>query len=245
MPGMSDGILYKLYRDGTQEVALSQIDGDPLGGVNFVMIDRQERLWVSISTRELPYFPALVSPRSDGYIILIDDKGPRIVADGIMFTNEIRLDANEEYLYVVETLASRILRFPVHEDGSLGEREVFGPADLGYGGIPDGIAFDVEGNLWVAMIARNGLGIITQDGDYHVVFEDVNESGLDEVLTKLEAGTLAMEDVGALCGATLQLPTGIAFGGSDLKTVYMGSLAMPHLVTFESPVAGLPMRHWQ
>ena len=47
-----------------------------------------------------------------------------------MFTNEIRLDANEEYLYVVETLASRILRFPVHEDGSLGEREVFGPADL-------------------------------------------------------------------------------------------------------------------
>ena len=89
----SDGFAYKLYRDGTQEVILSEIDGHPLGAVNFVAIDSQDRLWVSICTRELPFFPALVKPRPDGYIVLIDDKGPRVVADGIMFTNQIRLDA--------------------------------------------------------------------------------------------------------------------------------------------------------
>ena len=42
-------------------------------------------------------------PRPDGYIVLLDEKGARIVGDGIYFTNEIRLDAKEEFLYVAET----------------------------------------------------------------------------------------------------------------------------------------------
>ena len=42
-------------------------------------------------------------PRPDGYIVLLDGKGARIVGDGIYFTNEIRLDAKEEFLYVAET----------------------------------------------------------------------------------------------------------------------------------------------
>jgi hypothetical protein len=40
---------------------------------------------------------------------------------------EARLDAEERYLYVAETMQARILRFPVRSDGSLGDREVFGP----------------------------------------------------------------------------------------------------------------------
>ncbi|MEJ2167088.1 MAG: hypothetical protein P8X90_16290 [Desulfobacterales bacterium] len=35
--------------------------------------------------------------------ILADEKGLRIVAEGFKFTNEIRLDAAEQYLYIVET----------------------------------------------------------------------------------------------------------------------------------------------
>ena len=60
--GQSDGLLYKLYRDGAQEVALREIDGHPLGAVNFVAIDSQDRLWVSVSTRELPYLPPWSAP---------------------------------------------------------------------------------------------------------------------------------------------------------------------------------------
>ena len=77
------------------------------------------------------------------------------------------------------------------------------------------------------------------------MFEDVNESGLDDTMAKLEAGTFTMEDVVACFGSTLQIPTSVAFGGPDWKTVYMGSVVMPHLATFQSPVAGLPMYHWR
>ena len=41
---------------------------------------------------------------------LIDERGIRIVADGFVGTNEVRLDANEEWLYVVKSNARRISR---------------------------------------------------------------------------------------------------------------------------------------
>lgn len=241
---IGDGKFYKVYPDGTEEVILNEFEGKPLGAPNFVFIDRRDRLWLSVSTRTLPWVEAAMNPRPDGYILLMDENGVRMVADGIYFTNEIRLDANEEYLYVAETMKSRILRFPVNPDGSLGAREVFGPDPLDYGALVDGFTFDIEGNLWLATPLRNGLGILTPDGDYHVVFEDVKPEALKNYVTKLEANQVTPEDIFACAGETLQFPTSVTFAGTDLKTVYVGSLIMPHLITFESPIPGLPMRHW-
>jgi hypothetical protein len=36
----------------------------------------------------------------------------------------------------------------------------------------------------------------------------------------------------------------LAFGGKDLKTVYLGCLLGDSLATFRSPVAGRPPVHW-
>jgi hypothetical protein len=36
----------------------------------------------------------------------------------------------------------------------------------------------------------------------------------------------------------------VTFGGPDLKTVYLGSLMGTTIPSFRSPVAGLPMVHW-
>jgi len=90
---------------------------------------------------------------------------------------------------VAETMKARILRFPVRADGSLGEREVFGPVGLGLGGFVDGFTFDAEGNLWVTTVVRNGLGVLTRDGDWHVVVEDPREDVLATFADKLTAGT--------------------------------------------------------
>ena len=85
---------------------------------------------------------ALRTDLADGYIARYVDGKFHIVADGFRFTNEIRMDANEEWMYAVETTGGCITRLRVHEDGTLGEREVFGPSKLGKGAWPDGIAFD-------------------------------------------------------------------------------------------------------
>jgi gluconolactonase len=238
------GKIYKVLRDGSHTIILDQIDGKPLGSPNFVLMDRQDRLWISVSTRGKDWFPAVASPRPDGYIILMDKKGPRIVAEGIHFTNEIRMDAEEEYLYAAETMTGHILRFPVSADGSLGNKELVGPLKVELGAYVDGFTFDVEGNIWITTIFRNGVMVLTPDGHCHTVFEDPVESAIKNMVDKIAKGTLAPEDMGPCTGPRLKLPTSLTFGGSDRKTVYVGSLGMDCLIRFQSPVPGLPLRHW-
>lgn len=239
------GTIQKMLPDGTTGDFLTEVDGVKLSSANYVFIDSKNRIWMGFSTRESHWWPAAANPRPDGYIVLLDEKGPRIVRDDLYFTNEIRLDAKEEYLYAAETMKSRIIRFRVQPDGSLTDKEVVGPDGLGIGAEVDGFTFDAEGNVWVTTVLRNGVGIITPDGDYHVVFEEANEPLLATFDQKIAAGQATPADMAATVGKTLQLITSLTFGGPDLRTVYVGSLAMTHLPTFRSPVPGLPMRHWR
>jgi gluconolactonase len=108
----------------------------------------------------------------------------------------------------------------------------------------DGFSFDAEGNLWVTTVVRNGLGVLTRDGDWHVVVEDPREDALATFLDRLETGTAVPDDLLACAGPRLQFPTSVCFAGQDLRTAYVGSLGMSRLPTFRAPVAGLPMRHW-
>jgi len=243
---IGSGAIQRLYPDGHAEEFLTEVDGVQLTAADFVFIDSKNRMWMAFSTRESHWWPAAARPRPDGYIVLLDEKGARIVADGIYFTNEIRLDAAEEYLYVAETMMSRVLRYRVQPDGSLTDKEVYGPDTLpGFAAFVDGFTFDADGNIWVTTVLRNGVGIITPDGDYHVVFEDAREDVLATFGEKIASGTAQPTDMLAAAGPTLQLVTSVTFGGPDLRTAYVGSLGMNRLPTFRSPVAGLPMSHWK
>lgn len=239
------GSIQKLYFDGHHEELLTEVDGVRTTCANYVFIDSQKRLWLAFSTREEIWWPACAQPRPDGYIVLLDDKGARIVADGIYFTNEIRLDAREEYLYVAETMRNRVLRYRLQPDGSLTQKEVFGPANLGNGAVVDGFTFDADGNVWVTLPLRNGIGVISKDGEYHAIIEEPNEEILQTFEEKIQQGTTQPADMAACAGATLQTLTSITFGGPDLRTAYVGSLVMSRLPTFQAPVAGLPMNHWR
>ncbi len=44
-------------------------------------------------------------------------------------------------------------------------------------------------------------------------------------------------------GAALQGPTSIAWGGADMRDVYIGSILTPHVLKGRSSVPGLPMDH--
>ncbi|WP_163449966.1 SMP-30/gluconolactonase/LRE family protein, partial [Escherichia coli] len=90
---------------------------------------------------------------------LYDQGRLRVVADNIAFTNEIRFDAKEEWLYAVETSGPKITRFRLQDDGSLTERQTFGPED--HGAPIDGIAFDAFGNLWGTHVMMDRIFAIT------------------------------------------------------------------------------------
>jgi gluconolactonase len=237
-------VLEVMTRSGATRVLYDRIDGEPIGKVNFVLRDSRNRIWLTISTRIKNWMKAISPHIADGYIALADERGLRIVADGFRFTNEIRLDAREEYLYIVETCGQRITRMRVRPDGALTDREIYGPTKLGRFGFPDGIAFDAYGNLWGTLVMVDQVFAITPDGEFHVVLDDTNEAAA-LALEEAFSGDRATPDHMLAAGGTIATWfASVTFGGPDLRTVYVGSLRGTRIPYFRSPVAGLPMVHW-
>lgn len=227
---------------GTLRTLYTQIDGRPIGKANFVMRDSKGRVWLTVTTRSVPWTDSINTGVLDGYIALMDDQGIRIVAEGFGGTNEIRFDASEEWLYVVESNARRISRLRVNADGSLYGREIYGPSQLE--GFPDGFAFDAHGNLWITLIMSDKLIALTPDGEVLTLLDDGNPDATARLNRHFAERTLTPEIMQAAKGTLAPWMASLTFGGPDLRTVYLGSLMGTTIPYFRSPVPGLPLIHW-
>ena len=233
-----------MSRDGYSTVLAHEIDGQPIGKVNFVLRDSLDRIWMTVSTRKTNWMEALRTDLTDGYLARYERGAVHIVADGFRFTNEIRFDAQEEFLYVVETTGGCITRLRIDRDGRVAEREIFGPTTLGPGAWPDGIAFDSYGNLWGTLVYSDKLFVLTPEGDLRILLDEgdpLRVGALEDAFLQ----NRVTEDVLFATGRGLApWMASVTFGGPDLRTVYIGSLKGTSIPYFRAPVAGLPMVHW-
>jgi gluconolactonase len=233
-----------MSRDGKSKVLADTIDGQPIGKVNFVLRDSRDRLWVTVSTKMRNWMHALRTDLKDGYIACFEDGAFRIVADGFAFTNEIRFDAKEEYLYVAETTGGCISRLRVDSKGGLSNREIFGPTNLGKGAWPDGIAFDVAGNLWGTMVYSDKLFVITPEGDLRVLLDEGDTEKVDALERQFFNNHVTEDVLFATGRGVAPWMASVTFGGPDLRTAYIGSLKGRRIPYFQAPAPGLPMVHW-
>lgn len=131
--------------------------------------------------------------------------------------NAIALDADEAYLYFVETFGNAVSRVAIRSDGSAGalERIVHMPRH-----IPDGIAFDEQGRLWIACHRPDAIYLF------------------DLRSRKLE---LFCED---WAGEHLRGPTDVAFAGPERDVLLAASLDNLVVHRFDGVgVRGLPLNH--
>ena len=233
-----------MTRDGRSKVLADTVDGQPVGKVNFVLRDSKDRIWITVSTRIKNWMHALRTDLADGYLARYEDGAFRIVADGFHFTNEIRFDAREEFLYVVETTGGCITRLRIDERGEAREREIFGPRRLGPGAWPDGIAFDRCGNLWGTLVYSDKLFVLTPRGDLRVLLDEGDPGKVDALEQQFFKGQVTQEVLFATGQGIAPWMASVTFGGADLRTVYLGSLKGSRIPYFRSPVPGLPMVHW-
>jgi sugar lactone lactonase YvrE len=234
-----------MSRDGRSRVLADHIDGQPIGKVNFVLRDSRDRIWITVSTRVTNWMHALRTDLADGYLARYERGTFRIVADGFRFTNEIRFDANEEFLYVVETTGGCITRLRIDEQGRATHREIFGPTRLGKGAWPDGIAFDSFGNLWGTLVYSDKLFVLTPEGDLRVLLDEGDPDRV-EALERAFFRNEVTEDVLFSTGRGIApWMASVTFGGPDLQTLYIGSLKGSRIPYFRAPVPGLPMVHWR
>lgn len=238
------GGVWRMLPDGALVPELLEVDGMSLPPTNFANAEHTSgalRLWVSVSTRKVPREQAMRSDVADGYIVLKDARGARIVADGLGFTNENKLDPSGQWLYVNETMARRLSRFALRGDG-LGRRETV--AEFGDGIFPDGFEFDAEGGIWIASVVSNRLLRIAPDGGQHVVLDDGDPAVIARAERNFSEHRFTRADIDAGRDGVLGNLASVTFGGPDLKTVFLGSLFAPRIATFRSPVAGAKPPHW-
>jgi gluconolactonase len=138
-------------------------------------------------------------------------------AEPVDTPNAIALDADERFCYFVETFGSSIARVAIADDGSAGafERVVHMPRH-----IPDGIAFDENGRLWIACHRPDAIYVF-----------DFESRRL----------TLFAED---WKGEKLRGPTDVAFAGSNRDILLAASLDNLVVHRFDNVgVQGLRLNH--
>ncbi|MFT6866250.1 MAG: gluconolactonase [Cyclobacteriaceae bacterium] len=151
----------------------------------------------------------------NGKILKYDQNGKgHIWCDGpINFANGMCLDANEAYIYVVCSFMPGIERVKINTDGSAGAREIFVTVPES---VPDGVAFDADGNLYIACYAPNKIYKVAPDRTITVLVDD------------WEAHTLSN-------------PTNIAFGGENFDQLFTANLGRWHVTKIDLGVKGLKL----
>ncbi len=244
----AEGGVWRLWPDGRCVPWLTEVSGWRLPAVNFVWLDAQERVWMTVMFRSHPGAGAqrFRADLGDGCVVLADHVdqpgGARIVAEGLFTPNECRIALDGASLAVNETFSHRIVRYALRPDGSLHTRDVLAQFDEGT--LPDGLSLDVEGGLWITGVAANRILRVLPDGRWHQVAEDHDPAHLARVCAAVRDGTLERELLYRNPARVLPNVTSIAFGGPHLRTAYVGSVSGTRIARFAAPVAGVPPAHW-
>ena len=185
--------------------------GKPFVCTNYPAFDRQGSMYLSDSGDW--------SGQVNGYMYRIKPggEGELWYPEPVDTPNAIALDAEENHLYFVETFGAGIARIAINDDGSAGvfERVVHMPRH-----VPDGIAFDAEGRLWIACHRPDAI------------------YAFDLKSKRLE---LFVED---WMGEALRGPTDIAFAGPNRDIMLAASLDNLCIHRLDNTdVQGLPLSH--
>ncbi len=141
----------------------------------------------------------------EGVYYATKDAGATRLLDDLSFPNGIILSPDEKTLYVLQYSMAEAMAYPVTAPGKLGAGRVFftlPQKEAGKKAGGDGLSIDTKGNLYITVPALKSLAVVSPEG-------------------KL-LGTIALPAV----------PTNCAFGGADMKTLY---------VTTANVVYSLPM----
>jgi gluconolactonase len=131
------------------------------------------------------------------------------------FPNGMALHPDGNRLYVVLSEKPGVVSVELHPDGSVGAPQAMVTLPRT---VPDGLAFDIEGNLYISCYTPDVIYRLAPDGDLAIVADD-------------------WESV------TFATPTNIAFAGPERRTLIVASLSRWHLTKGEMPIAGAPLRY--
>ena len=197
------GVVRLDARSGSLEEFAVGADGRGISICNYPAFDAEGRLYVSDSHAFKEPGPGIFRFEPDG-------TGELWYDEPVNFANGLAFSADGGYLYVAETFGNAIFRVPVRGDGSAGDREEVASIP---GILPDGLAFDAAGNLYVACYEPSQVLRVAPDGAIERFIGD--------------------EEAHLFCH-----PTNLAFRDGTLFTTNLGRW---HITAVEAGMEGLPL----
>jgi gluconolactonase len=156
--------------------------GERIGYPNYPVFDREGNLWVTDS--------GAWDEVSGGLVRIAPDGTTERIAGPFRFANGLAISG--EYLYMVESQMPGVVRIPLV--GGPAEAVVTLPRT-----VPDGLAFDAEGGLWIGCYQPNRIYRLDAGGELAVVVDDWT-------------------------GEYVMTPTNLAFAGAELGELVLASL---------------------
>jgi gluconolactonase len=143
----------RVHRDGRHTIFATHADDRQLICPNYPVFDRRGNLYVSDSGQW---------KKGNGCLARFTPDGQGTVIGGPFgYANGLALSSDERFLFMVESDADSVYRFELRNDGSLGERKIYARE---VGRLPDGLAMDGNGNLYVSCYASDDIHRISPAG---------------------------------------------------------------------------------
>ena len=155
----------------------------------------------------------------DGHIVVIAPGGATSVWSRATprFPNGACLTADGAALLVIESTHPGVSRIAIEPDGSAGAASVV--CELP-GSVPDGLAIDETGGIYVACYRPDRIYYVDPSGRVEVYADDPE-------------------------GTVLAAPTNVTFLGANRRTMLVGSLGRWHLAACEVDAPGVALRYPQ
>jgi gluconolactonase len=195
--------------DGTASVYASGTPSRPMRNPNYPVFGGDGNLYVSDSGGWKTNDGCIWVIRPDGTCEILRD-------DIVAFPNGLALGLDDSYLYVIESVGGRVVRVAVSQGRSSGPIESV--CEMPPRHVPDGLAFDIDGGLYIACYTPDVIFRLAPDGTMDTVDEDWEST-------------------------ILSAPTNIVFAGPDRTTLVAASLGRWHLSKASVRVPGAALHY--
>ena len=187
---VAGGRVVRMDRDGRLEVVVDAVGGRRLASPNYPAVAGDGSVWIADSgTRWGADDGFLFRVRPDDAAVLVDDSCRR-------FPNGIALSAGEDQLYLVESRLPGIVSYALAPDGIGERRELL----LMPGTVPDGLALDAAGCLYIGCWRPDRIYRLHPDGSVDVFLDDPTAEYLNSPTNMAFGGDGRRLYISGLCG---------------------------------------------